>query len=66
MLRFYSIFSDRPPFTSSQLKALTAGDDFTGVDIETTFGFSPAKFVDAIRETFCHPQYSQMVVERTD
>jgi nucleoside-diphosphate-sugar epimerase len=66
MLRAYALFSDRPPFTSSQLKALAAGDDFSGVDIEKTFGFKPTPFAEGIRETFCHPVYSKYVVERTD
>ncbi len=66
MLRIYAVFSDKPPFTSSQLKALTAGDDFKGVDIEQTFGFKPTPFAEGIRETFCHPVYSKYVVERTD
>jgi len=66
LLRLYALFSDKPPFTASQLKALTAGDDFRGVDIEQTFGFSPTPFAVAIRETFCHPVYSRYAVERTD
>lgn len=66
LLRLYALFSDKPPFTSSQLKALTAGDDFKGVDIEQTFGFRPTPFAEGIRETFCHPVYSKYVVERTD
>jgi nucleoside-diphosphate-sugar epimerase len=66
LLRFYALFSNKPPFTSSQLKALTAGDDFTGVDIEKTFGFRPTPFAEGIRETFCHPVYSKHAVERTD
>lgn len=66
LLRLYALFSDKPPFTSSQLKALTAGDDFKGVDIEQTFGFRPTPFAEGIRETFCHPVYSKCVVERTD
>jgi len=66
LLRLYALFSDKPPFTSSQLKALTAGDDFRGVDIEQTFGFRPTPFADGIRETFCHPVYSRYTVERTD
>lgn len=65
LLKFYALFSDKPPFTSSQLKALTAGDDFKGVDIEKTFGFKPTPFSEGIRETFCHPIYSAYVVERT-
>ncbi len=66
LLRLYALFSDKPPFTSSQLKALTAGDDFKGVDIEQIFGFKPTAFAEGIRETFCHPVYSKYVVERTD
>jgi uncharacterized protein YbjT (DUF2867 family) len=66
LLRTYALFSKRPPFTADQLKALTAGDDFTGVDIEKAFGFQPTPFANGIRETFCHPVYSRYVVERTD
>jgi nucleoside-diphosphate-sugar epimerase len=66
LLRVYALFSDRPPFTADQLKALTAGDDFAGVDIERTFGFKPTPFKEGIRETFCDPVYSRYAVERTD
>lgn len=65
LLKLYALFSDKPPFTSSQLKALTAGDDFAGVNIEQTFGFKPTPFAEGIRETFCHPIYSKYAVERT-
>jgi len=64
LLKIYALFSDKPPFTASQLKALTAGDDFKGVDIEKTFGFRPTPFTEGIKETFCHPVYSKYVVER--
>lgn len=64
LLKIYALFSDRPPFTADQLKALTAGDDFTGVDILATFGFQPMSFKAALQETFCDPTYSQYVVER--
>jgi nucleoside-diphosphate-sugar epimerase len=65
LLKTYAVFSDDPPFTSDQLKALTAGDEFTGVDIKETFGFEPTPFRVGIEETFCHPVYSKYVVERT-
>jgi nucleoside-diphosphate-sugar epimerase len=65
LLQIYALFSDKPPFTASQLEALTAGDDFSGVDIEQTFGFKPTPFSRAIQETFAHPLYSGYVVERT-
>lgn len=66
MLRAYALVSDKPPFTSSQLKALTAGDDFSGVDIRETFGFSPTPLRAGIDETFRHPVYSRHVVGRVD
>jgi nucleoside-diphosphate-sugar epimerase len=62
LLKTYSVFSKCPPFTADQLKALTAGDHFTGVDMETTFGVRPTPFELAIEETFGHPQYSRVVV----
>lgn len=65
-LRVYALFSEKPPFTSQQLRALTAGDDFSGVDIATTFGFQPTPFRQGIQETFCHPVYSRYRVARAD
>jgi nucleoside-diphosphate-sugar epimerase len=64
LLKFYALFSEKPPFTASQLKALTAGDDFSGVNISDTFGFKPMTLHEALEETFCHPVYSKYVVER--
>jgi uncharacterized protein YbjT (DUF2867 family) len=62
LLRVYGLVSARPPFTTEQLDALAAGDDFPGVDIEATFGFRPTPFRDAIRETFGHPVYSRIAL----
>ncbi len=64
LLRLYAVFSRRPPFTADQLKALTAGDDFQGVNIERTFGFRPTPFEEAMRETFADPRYSAMALDR--
>jgi uncharacterized protein YbjT (DUF2867 family) len=63
LLRTYALFSANPPFTADQLTALTAGDDFSGVDIEGTFGIRPTPFAEAIDETFRHPVYSAVKVE---
>lgn len=63
LLKVYALFSAKPPFTTEQLKALTAGDEFTGVDLETAFGFRPTPFREALRETFTHPVYSQVALE---
>lgn len=66
LLRLYALFSAKPPFTSSQLKALTAGDDFSGVDIQATFGFAPTPVREGLRETFCDSRYARFAVERAD
>ena len=63
LLRIYAAFSSKPPFTADQLKALTAGDEFHGVDIEKVFGFAPTPFRKAIEETFTHPIYSDIALE---
>jgi NAD dependent epimerase/dehydratase family len=65
-MRVYGWFTQNPPFTPSQLRALMAGDDFAGVDLEATFGVRPTPFAAAIRETFCdsgHPCMTVAAVE---
>jgi nucleoside-diphosphate-sugar epimerase len=64
MLRVYGLFTKQPPFTAAQLKALTAGDDFEGVDIRKTFDFEPTPVASGLRETFTHPVYAKYAVER--
>ncbi|WP_287066508.1 NAD(P)-dependent oxidoreductase [Ramlibacter sp.] len=64
LLRIYGLFTKQPPFTAAQLKALTAGDDFTGVDIRKTFELEPTSVEAGLKETFTHPVYAKYVVER--
>lgn len=64
LLRLAALFTSKPPFTSSQLKALAAGDYFHGVDMEQEFGVDPTPFNKAMQETFTHPLYSSIVVGR--
>ena len=64
LLKFYAVFSGKPPFTADQLKALSAGDEFHGVDTQATFGVKQTPFEDAIRESYCDPRYSAIVLER--
>ncbi|UTA54184.1 NAD-dependent epimerase/dehydratase family protein [Lysobacter soli] len=64
LLRTYALFSKKPPFTADQLKALSAGDDFKGVDTRAEFGVVQTPFVDAIRESYCDPRYSSIVLKR--
>lgn len=64
LLRTYSMFSNKPPFTADQLKALSAGDDFSGVDTEVVFGVRQTPFKEAIRESYTDPKYSHIVLKR--
>jgi nucleoside-diphosphate-sugar epimerase len=64
LLRLYAVFSAKPPFTADQLDALSAGDDFKGVDTEKVFGFRQTPFEDAVRESYCDPRYSRVLVHR--
>lgn len=64
LLKCYALINKNPPFTSDQLKALTAGDYFTGVDPQKVFGVSMTPLNKAIEETFSHPIYSQIVLGR--
>ncbi|QBH02723.1 NAD-dependent epimerase/dehydratase family protein [Xanthomonas oryzae] len=64
LLRVYSLFSSKPPFTADQLKALSAGDDFKGVDTQAIFGVTQTPFEEAIRESYCDQRYSHIVLKR--
>lgn len=64
LLKVYSLFSSKPPFTADQLKALSAGDDFKGVDTEAVFGVKQTPFEEAIRESYTDPRYSHIVLQR--
>jgi len=64
LLKIYALFSRAPPFTADQLKALSAGDEFHGVDTRAVFGVTQTPFEDAIRESYCNPQYSKIVLKR--
>ncbi|MGO0999906.1 NAD-dependent epimerase/dehydratase family protein [Lysobacter sp. CA196] len=64
LLRTYALFSRKPPFTADQLKALSAGDDFKGVDTRAVFGVTQHSFEDAVLESYCDPTYSHIVLKR--
>ena len=64
LLRAYALFSNKPPFTADQLKALVAGDDFRGVDTHQVFGVKQTPFEEAIRESYCEPRYGGVVLKR--
>lgn len=64
LLKVYSLFSSKPPFTADQLKALSAGDDFKGVDTEAVFGVRQTPFEEAIQESYTDKLYSHIVLQR--
>jgi len=64
LLKVYALFSGKPPFTADQLKALSAGDEFHGVDTRATFGVAQTPFEDAVRESYCDPRYAAVVLKR--
>jgi nucleoside-diphosphate-sugar epimerase len=63
LLKVYALFSKNPPFTASQLKALTAGDEFEVIDWEGIFHIKATSFADAVDETFNDPVYSKIALE---
>jgi len=64
LLKIYALFSGKPPFTADQLKALSAGDEFHGVDTRATFGVAQTPFEDAVRESYCDARYAPVVLKR--
>jgi nucleoside-diphosphate-sugar epimerase len=64
LLKTYALFSGKPPFTASQLDALSAGDEFHGVDTRAVFGVAQTPFEEAVRESYCDPVYSPVVLRR--
>jgi nucleoside-diphosphate-sugar epimerase len=64
LLRTYALFSSKPPFTADQLKALSAGDDFSGVDTFAVFGVRQTPLEEAFRESYTDPRYAHIVLKR--
>jgi nucleoside-diphosphate-sugar epimerase len=66
---FYSLlwvwgkFDSNPPFTTQQLAALVARDEFEVTDWPGMFKVQSTPFATAIDETFNDPTYSQVVLE---
>jgi hypothetical protein len=63
LLWLWSQFDRNPPFTTQQLAALIARDEFEVIDWPTIFGVTCTPFTSAIEETFTHPVYSRVVLE---
>jgi nucleoside-diphosphate-sugar epimerase len=63
LLWVWGLFDKNPPFTTQQLAALTAKDEFEVINWPGIFGVPYTSFSDAIHETFCDPRYSKVVLE---
>lgn len=58
LLQLWALISRQPAFTSSQLKALTAGDEFEVIDWPALFGSSATPLAEALRITYQDPRFS--------
>ena len=63
LLSIWSLFDKNPPFTTQQLEALVAKDEFEVTDWPGQFGVRSTPFTAAIDETFNDPRYSKFALE---
>ncbi|MDQ0084916.1 nucleoside-diphosphate-sugar epimerase [Variovorax boronicumulans] len=63
LLWTWSLFDRNPPFTTQQLQALVARDEFEVIDWPGIFGVRSTPFNEAVEETFNHPVYSKIALE---
>ena len=63
LIWIWGLFDKNPPFTTQQLSALSAKDEFEVIDWPGIFGVPYTPFVEAIDETFNDPTYSKVVLE---
>jgi len=63
LLRVWETFDRNPPFTTQQLAALSAKDEFEVIDWPGLFGTPYTPFAKAIDETFNDPRYGKVVLD---
>jgi len=63
LLWAWALFDRNPPFTTQQLAALVAKDEFEVIDWPSIFGVPCTPFAKAIDETFNDPAYAKVVLE---
>ncbi len=63
LLAIWAVFDRNPPFTTQQLAALVARDDFEVIDWPGIFGVTPTAFAEAIALTYHDPVYSPIVLD---
>lgn len=60
LLQVWALISRQPAFTRSQLKALTAGDEFEVIDWPGIFSVTPTPLANALRITYQDSRYSSV------
>lgn len=63
LIWIWALFDKNPPFTTQQLQALIAKDEFEVIDWPGIFKVSNTSFKAAVDETFNDPRYSNVVME---
>ena len=63
LLWIWALFDKKPPFTTQQLQALVARDEFEVIDWPGIFGVRSTPFSEAIDETFNDPVYGKVALE---
>jgi nucleoside-diphosphate-sugar epimerase len=63
LLKVYALFFKNPPFTSQQLAALVAGDEFEVIPWDNIFNVPQTPFMKALDETFNDPIYSKYILK---
>jgi nucleoside-diphosphate-sugar epimerase len=63
LLWTWALFDKNPPFTTQQLAALSAKDEFEVIDWPGIFGVAYTPFDKAVDETFTDKRYSNVVLE---
>lgn len=63
LLWTWALFDKKPPFTTQQLQALVARDEFEVIDWPGIFDVRSTPFADAVDETFNDPVYGKIALE---
>ena len=63
LLKVYSLFSNNPPFTTSQLEALVIPEEFEIIDWPSIFNINSTSLKSALNETFNDEKYSNIVLK---
>jgi nucleoside-diphosphate-sugar epimerase len=63
LLWIWGLFDKNTPFTTQQLQALVAKDEFEVTNWELIFGVKYTPFIQSIEETYSHPLYSKVILE---